>query len=204
MNLIVKRGHRCQSSKRCTICRLSFSPHPRLGERQVLCGEGKCRKEYLRRYRRSYRARNLNTEQEYQSKRKVTRPADYWRIYRQTHPEYRAREKANARLRKRRAILCIEFSSQHGSQRQLDILQVPESTGESGALWGSQRQLDRASEGVLVDDCVSTNKEAPDGVTANTKEFFLDRPDAYSIGRLGETLRPGAPDFRCTKCHVRP
>jgi hypothetical protein len=200
MNQIGRRRHASQC-KRCAICRQSFSPHPRLGERQVLCVEAKCRKEYLRRHRRRYRARNVSEEQEYQSKSKGQRPQDYWRTYRQKHPEYREREKANAQLRKRRAKE-IEFSSQPGSQRQLDILQAPKTTGESDVSMGSQRQLDRDSNPVLVDG-VAIQKRGGDAA-ANAKEFFLDRPSADPDGYLGEALSPGATDLRCPVCHMRP
>jgi hypothetical protein len=205
MDQSVRQCHvgRC-NRKRCGICHENFTPHPRLGDRQILCGDANCRKEYLRRYRRRYRLRNLSIEQEYQTKRSGQRPADYWRVYRQAHPDYREREKTNAQRRKRKN-LGIEFlSSQQGSQRQLDILQPLETTGESIVTSGSQRQLDMDYEEVLVDDSVNTNKEALDGVAANTKEFFLDRPGSDPIGRLGETFAPGAADLRCPVCHMRP
>jgi hypothetical protein len=201
MDQIVRRRPR-NWLKRCAICHRSFSPHPRLGERQCLCGEAKCRKEYQRRHRRRYRARHVSEEQEYQSKRKGQRPAGYWCAYRQEHPEYREREKVNARLRKGRTK-DTRLSSQSGSQRQLDILQMPKTTGESDVSMGSQRQLDRDSNPVLVDEVASTKEEVCDAA-ANAKEFFLDRPGADPTGHLGETLSPSATDLRCPICHMRP
>jgi hypothetical protein len=113
-----------KTRRSCEVCRAEFDVNPRLGDRQRLCGADDCRKAYLRVHRRIYRHQNIEAERSYQQKQKDSRPKDYWRKYRDSHAEYREREKTNAKLRKRRNSL--------GSQRQLDIFQDEVISKESG------------------------------------------------------------------------
>lgn len=112
------RRYQSRKKSRCEICRIRFHPNPRLGKRQKTCGEQKCQKAHRARYRRQYRKANRKIDWEYQAKRKDNRPPDYWKKYRDEHPDYVIRNRAASRLRRRLA--------KQGLQRQLDIVQVIE------------------------------------------------------------------------------
>lgn len=89
-----------------------------MGLRQKTCGLGACKKAQRAGYRRRYRKLNPAPEKEYQEKRKVLRSADYWRKYREVHPEYVKRNRFRSRL-------CQRLRRE-GLQRQLDILELVE------------------------------------------------------------------------------
>lgn len=107
---------------RCGYCGQKFQPHPRLGDRQKTCGREPCRKTHHANYRRRYRAKNVQAEQDIQKKRKEERSPDFWKRYRREHPASTARNRANSRLHKQ----LIKA----GLQRQLDIVQLIEPSGQ--------------------------------------------------------------------------
>ena len=146
----------------CEVCRKEFDVHPRLGERQRLCGAADCRKIYLRIHRRSYRQRNIEAEKSYQEKLRDSRPKDFWRKYRELHADYREREKSNARVRKRRNFI--------GSQRQLDIPQAQEMSVESGDSSGSQRQHVGLSDAPAIEQTATEPGGVGDDKIADTAE----------------------------------
>jgi hypothetical protein len=107
-----------------------------LGSRQKTCGSKACQLAHRSLYRKNYRTQNLEAELGYQQKQRETRGPDYWKNYRKAHPEYRARNRAGARLRKE--LLKV------GLQRQLDIVQLvdpPEKLGVVVEFVTSHRSL---------------------------------------------------------------
>ena len=111
-------GSRCI---RCCECKKYFRPHPRLKARQKTCMEHSCQRAYRARYRKQYRRKNIEGEQDSQAKAKESRQPDYWKCYRKSHSESSERNRAQTRLRKQ--------LRQIGLQRQLDIVQVIGPTG---------------------------------------------------------------------------
>jgi len=101
---------------RCSECKKSFRPHPRLKSRQKTCGQKVCQLKQRARYRRSYRLEHPGPDKEYADKAKTNRPKNYWKNYRKNNPKAMERNRLNTRLRKR--------LSRAGLQRQLDIVQV--------------------------------------------------------------------------------
>ena len=107
-----------RKKSQCVCCSKPFAPNPRLGLRQKTCGLTVCKKNQKASYRRGYRELNSAPEKEYQEKSKALRSPDYWRKYREAHPEYVKRNRLRSRL-------CQRLS-RAGLQRQLDILELVE------------------------------------------------------------------------------
>jgi hypothetical protein len=80
-----------------------------------------CQLKHRARYRRDYRREFRETDQEYADKAKTSRPKEYWKNYRKTHPKSTELNRLNTRLRKQ--------LSRAGLQRQLDIVQVIDPPG---------------------------------------------------------------------------
>lgn len=89
--------------KRCCYCRKKFKSDPRLRYRQITCGSPECQRIHHTRYHRTYRHKNRQEELDTQLKQKNHRRQNYWKDYRRDHPEYVARERSAARVRKQRA-----------------------------------------------------------------------------------------------------
>ncbi len=62
------RIRRCLQ-RQCVSCRSRFIPNPRLRTRQKTCGKESCRRTQRAGYRRQYRIKNPQAEQEYAQKR---------------------------------------------------------------------------------------------------------------------------------------
>ena len=130
------------SQRQCDSCKSRFHPHPRLGTRQKTCGKASCRKQHRAGYRRQYRILNPQANQEYESKRRSLRAPDFWPKYRETHPAYAQRNRAQSRLRKK--------LKKCGLQRQLDIVQLvdpPEKLDQVVRFATSHRSLLRECRG---------------------------------------------------------
>lgn len=106
---------------RCSECKKSFLPSPRLKARQKTCGEKACQLKHRARYRRRYRCADPESEKEYRNKVKANRPPGFWGKYRRDHVESTERNRLNSKLRRR--------LKRAGLQRQLDIAQVTEPSG---------------------------------------------------------------------------
>lgn len=106
---------------RCLECKKFFRPHPRLSARQKTCGKRACLLLHRARYRKQYRQRNNEAEQDSQEKTKLSRIPGFWKRYRKSHPQSSERNRAQTRLRKQ--------LQQLGLQRQLDIMQVIDPPG---------------------------------------------------------------------------
>jgi len=106
---------------RCLECKRKYSPSPRLKLRQKTCGAPDCRRRHRARYRRDYRIRSPEVEQESRKKIRANRPTDFWKTYREEHPSATERNRKLTKLRKR--------LTRSGLQRQLDIVQVVDPPG---------------------------------------------------------------------------
>ena len=106
---------------RCSECKRSFVPNPRLKVRQKTCGAQACKRKHRARYRRRYRSSDPAAEKESREKVKAKRPADFWKKYRAEHPESTRRNRLQSKLRAR--------LRRAGLQRQLDITEVIDSPG---------------------------------------------------------------------------
>lgn len=129
---------------RCSECKKSFRPNPRLKSRQKTCVERACQLNHRARYRKRYRGENIVAEREYQDKAKASRPAQFWKDYRKSHPQSSERNRSNSKLRKKLAGA--------GLQRQLDIVQVTDPLGYFDLFVGFTR-----SHRSLLEGCRATH-----------------------------------------------
>ena len=112
--------------RRCVCCHKQFRPHPRVGVRQKTCGETLCRNAHRASWRRKFRKKNPQAEQDIQRKIREARAPEFWKNYRKNHPLGSARNRAQSRLRKRLTKV--------GLQRQLDIVQLVDPPGKLAAV----------------------------------------------------------------------
>lgn len=125
---------------RCSECRCSFRPHPRLKLRQKTCGKKSCQLRLRARQRRKYRRENPEAEKDCRDKCRESRGSGYWKRYRLNHPQATERNRLASRLRAR--------LRRAGLQRQLDIAQVTDPPGYFALYLGfatSNRSLIEAS-----------------------------------------------------------
>ena len=94
-------------TKRCAACDDGFSPGRNVPDQQF-CSKPECQRERRRRWQREklkqdpdYRANQAAAQQCWRE-----RNPDYWRQYRQTHPEYTTRNRIKQRERNRRRGLA--------------------------------------------------------------------------------------------------
>jgi len=129
---------------RCSECKRSFLPSPRLKARQKTCGEKACQLSHRARYRRGYRRADPSAENEYRKKVKEERSKDFWKKYRREHPEATERNRLQAKLRGR--------LKRAGLQRQLDIAEVFDQAG----LFDRFREFATAHRS-LLEECSATH-----------------------------------------------
>jgi len=93
-------------TKRCVVCDERFSPRRNVPDQQY-CSKHACQRERRRRWQREklkqdpdYRANQAAAQQRWRE-----RNPHYWRNYRQSHPEYTARNRKKQRERNRRRDL---------------------------------------------------------------------------------------------------
>ena len=60
----------------CRICRKWFAPHPRVGDRQHVCGEPRCQQERHRRACRGWRRRHPDYDREDRLRRRLVREVE--------------------------------------------------------------------------------------------------------------------------------
>jgi hypothetical protein len=91
------------AKRRCAACGCLFVPRPNVPQ-QRYCSERACQRARRRRWQRQkleadadYRANQAAAQQRWRE-----RHPDYWRGYRQSHPEYAARNRERQRTRNRR------------------------------------------------------------------------------------------------------
>ena len=102
--------------KQCIACGQDFQPCPQVPS-QCFCSAPACQKERRRRWQRS----KLKTDPDYQDNQSraqqawIQRNPDYWRQYRELHPAYRernrAQQKTRSRLQKADGIAKMDESS---------------------------------------------------------------------------------------------
>lgn len=107
--------------KRCRWCLMWFIPHHRLKDRQVSCGDPACRRQQKLLSHRCWKKKERQVYRQNQKDWQKHHP-HYWRLYRNTHPEYAFRNRAQSRIRK--------FYSKIGLQKRIDILDITDKSME--------------------------------------------------------------------------
>lgn len=125
--------------KECPYCKTQFTPHPKVGKRQKICGEPACKSALKADNNRKWRERNPDCHcNDYpRVKEWLEQNPGYLKEYRESHPEYVKKNREAQRVRDRRKKLHLDIQAQLKRQ-------VPEITNE---LWESsnldiQAQLD--------------------------------------------------------------
>jgi len=94
-----------------------FIPHPRSGDRQVSCGDGKCKHQQKlfshKRWKQKNRYDYLKGLQDWRENHR-----GYWKQYRLGHPTYFNNNRAQSNLRKSISGFSL--------QKRIDILQLTE------------------------------------------------------------------------------
>lgn len=122
---------------RCTECSGTFAPDPRVGDRQVTCGAGKCQQaRHAKRCRQWHAANRETTAEHYQD---VVVP------FRREQPDYQRRWRWGRRLREIREQTSLLggalLASLHGLVRQAERLaQQAASVVQTGILAGQKLQ----------------------------------------------------------------
>ena len=80
--------------KRCSICGRWYRPDKRTRQHQTCCSKASCKKKRKARANKSWRTRHHGYDESRRLKKRdwAQKNDDYWRRYRQEHPEYRARD----------------------------------------------------------------------------------------------------------------
>lgn len=87
-------------NKRCAACGQPFQPHPQVPN-QSYCSDSECQRERRRRWQRD----KLQNDRDYRDNQSraqrawLDRNPDYWREYREQHPEYVERNRNQQRER---------------------------------------------------------------------------------------------------------
>ena len=89
--------------KRCAACGEGFNPHRHVPDQQY-CSKPACQRERRRRWQQAKLKQDPDylANQSAAQRRWRERHRDYWRQYRQSHPEYTARNREQQRERNRR------------------------------------------------------------------------------------------------------
>ena len=75
--------------KNCPYCKTQFTPHPKVGERQITCGKPACKAALKSDNNRKWRQRNPDYHRDYpRVKDCLEQKPGYLKKYRETHPEY--------------------------------------------------------------------------------------------------------------------
>ena len=91
--------------KRCSVCGKWFRPDKRTLKHQTCCRKASCRKKRKARANKSWRTRHPGYDKSRRLKKRdwAQKYPDYWRRYRQEHPEYRARDNRRRQTSRKRA-----------------------------------------------------------------------------------------------------
>jgi hypothetical protein len=104
--------------KKCPFCRTSFRPDPRVGERQKACGSQACQK--ARKAANNLSFRNANPgyfcRDFTRLKEWLEDHPGYLKAYRQTHPDYVAKNRNAQRQRDRREKSRLDIQAQLKAQ----------------------------------------------------------------------------------------
>ena len=125
--------------KECPYCKTLFTPHPKVGKRQKICGDPACKVALKADNNRKWRQRNPDHFCNDYSRLKdwLGQNPGYLKEYRKSHPEYVKKNREAQRVRDRRKKLHLDIQAQLKRQ-------TPEITNQ---LWESpnldiQAQLD--------------------------------------------------------------
>ena len=124
--------------KKCPYCKTQFTPHPKVGKRQITCGKPACKAALKSDNNRKWRQRNPDYHCDYpRVKDCLEQKPEYLKKYRESHPEYVEKNREAQRVRDRRKKLRLDIQAQLKGQ-------TPEITNQ---LWESsnldiQVQLD--------------------------------------------------------------
>ena len=102
--------------KNCPYCKTQFTPHPKVGERQITCGKPACKAALKSDNNRKWRQRNPDYHRDYpRVKDWLEQKPGYLKKYRESHPEYVEKNREAQRVRDRRKKLRLDI------QAQLDV-----------------------------------------------------------------------------------
>jgi hypothetical protein len=115
--------------KECPYCNTRFTPHPKVGKRQKICGEAACKAALKSKNNRLWRQRNPDYYSNGYSRLKdwLEQKPGYLKEYRESHPEYVKKNRDAQRVRDRRKKLHLDIQAQLKKQ-------LPEITNQ---LWES-------------------------------------------------------------------
>ena len=125
--------------KKCPYCKAQFTPHPKVGKRQIICGKSTCKAALKSDNNRKWRQRNPDCHRNDYPRVKdwLEQNPGYLENYRESHPEYVEKNREAQKVRDRRKKLRLDIQAQLKRQ-------IPEITNQ---LWESsnldiQAQLD--------------------------------------------------------------
>ena len=115
--------------KKCPYCKTQFTPHPKVGKRQKICGEPACKSALKANNNRKWRERNPDyyCDDYPRVKEWLKQKPEYLKEYRESHPEYVKKNREAQRERDRRKKLRLDIQAQLKGQ-------IPEITNQ---LWES-------------------------------------------------------------------
>ena len=115
--------------KECPYCKAQFTPHPKVGKRQKICGKLACKAALKADNNRKWRERNPDCHcNDYpRVKEWLEAHPGYLKDYRESHPDYVRKNREAQRVRDRRKKLRLDIQAQLNRQ-------VPEITNQ---LWNS-------------------------------------------------------------------
>jgi hypothetical protein len=99
--------------KKCPYCKTQFTPHPKVGERQITCGAPVCKAALKSDNNRKWRQRNPDYHRDYpRVKEWLEQNPGYLKEYRESHPEYVEKNREAQRVRDRRKKLRLDIHAQ--------------------------------------------------------------------------------------------
>ncbi len=116
--------------KKCPYCKAQFTPHPKVGKRQIICGKSTCKTALKSDNNRRWRQRNPDCHRDDYPRIKgwLEQNPGYLKGYRESHPEYVKKNREAQRVRDRRKKLRLDIQTQLKGQ-------APEITNQ---LWESE------------------------------------------------------------------
>lgn len=100
--------------KECPYCKTQFTPHVKVGDRQITCGKSACKKALKSKNNRLWRQRNPDYYSNGYSRLKdwLEENPGYLKDYRESHPEYVQKNREAQRVRDRRKKLRLDIQAQ--------------------------------------------------------------------------------------------
>jgi len=100
--------------KKCLYCKTQFVPHPKVGKRQITCGEPACKAALKSDNNKKWRQRNPDCHcNDYpRVKDWLEQKPGYLKAYRESHPEYVEKNREAQRVRYRRKKLSLDIQAQ--------------------------------------------------------------------------------------------